>query len=98
MPNLIIFCLTKYKRVSTEQQAHYEISTFTIAGRACTLIAKVNKIIIPFELQDPVVHWYHKHICHPGQTQTELTVAYFLFGTDCLRQLKKYAPLVIRVN
>ena len=52
----------------------YSLHTFTTAGRTRTLIVKDDKIVIPLALQQPVVHWYHKQLCHPGQKQTELTV------------------------
>ena len=76
----------------------YSLRTFNNTGRTRTLITKNNKIAVPRALQEPLVQWYHKQLCHPGQTCTELTVRQHLFGTDCLRRLKKYAPPAIRVN
>ena len=52
----------------------YSLRTFNTAGRTRTLITKDNKIAIPLALQEPIVHWYHEQLCHPGQTRTELTV------------------------
>ena len=52
----------------------YSLRTFTTAGHTRTLITKDNKIVISLALQDPVVHWYHEQLCHPGQTRTKLTV------------------------
>ena len=52
----------------------YSLRTFTTAGCTRTLIIKDDNIVIPLALQEPIVHWYHKQLCHLGQTHTELTV------------------------
>jgi hypothetical protein len=38
------------------------------------LICKNGKIFVPQTLQRRLVHWYHKMLCHPGETRTELTI------------------------
>ena len=52
----------------------HSLHTFNTAGRTRTLITKNNKMFIPLALQEPIVHWYHEQLCHPGQTRTELSV------------------------
>ena len=75
-----------YKRIMKYQQKDnkllqkskndkaYSLCSFTTAGRTCTLIVKDDKNVIPLALQEPAVHWYHKQLCHLGQTRTKLTV------------------------
>ena len=38
------------------------------------LITRDEKIVIPEELQDRIVEWYHTFLCHPGETRTEQTI------------------------
>ena len=67
----------------------YSLRTFTTAGRTRTLITKDNKIVIPLALQEPVVQWYHKQLCHPGQTCTELTVCQHFIWDGLSTTVKK---------
>ena len=76
----------------------YSLRTYTTAGRTRTLITKNNKIAVPGALQEPLVQWYHEQLCHPGQTRTELTVRQHFIWDGLSTTVKKYAPLVIRVN
>ena len=76
----------------------YNLCTFNTAERTRTLLTKNNKIVIPRELQEPLVQWYHKQLCRPGQTRTELTVCQHFIWDGLSTTVKKYAPPVIRVN
>ena len=59
----------------------YETKEYRTAGKVHTLITKDNKICVPGPLQKPIVNWYHKQLCHPGVTRTELTVCQrFIWG------------------
>ena len=68
----------------------YKLRTFNTAGRTRTLITKDNKIAIPLALQEPIVHWYHKQLCHPGQTQTELIVHQYFIWDRLSMAFKKF--------
>ena len=76
----------------------HSLYIFTTAGHTHTLIVKNNKIVIPLEPQEPVVHWYHKQLCHSEQTQTVLTVCQYFIWQGLPTIGEKYAPLVIRVS
>ena len=73
---LIMKCQQKDNKLlqKSKNDKKYSLRTFTTVGRTCTLIVKDDKIVIPLVLQEPVVHWYHKQLCHPGQIRTELTI------------------------
>ena len=44
-------------------------------GRSFKLICNnENKIVMPQALQIRTVQWYHRVLCHPGETRTELTI------------------------
>ena len=38
------------------------------------LIYHGNQIAVPKALQQPLVHWYHDMLCHPGENRTELSI------------------------
>ena len=58
----------------------YVTKEYRTAGKVCTLITEDNKICIPRPLQETIVNWYHKTLCHPGVTWTELSVFQHLIG------------------
>lgn len=49
--------------------------TFVTNDKSFELITKGGKIILPESLQTKAVEWYHSTLLHPGETQTELTIA-----------------------
>ena len=78
---------TSYKSIMKSQQLDktlietakldkkYSIKHFHGADKKYSLICRNNKIVIPKDLQEPMVQWYHKYLSHPGTTRTELTIA-----------------------
>ena len=78
---------TNYKSIMKSQQQDktlietakldkkYSIKHFHGADKKYSLICRNNKIVIPKDLQEPMVQWYHKYLSHPGTTRTELTIA-----------------------
>ena len=38
------------------------------------LLTKEDKIVVPKELQQRMVQWYHLILCHPGENRTEQTI------------------------
>ena len=40
-----------------------------------SLILKNRIIVIPKQLEQQVVEWYHNTLCHPGETRTELSIS-----------------------
>ena len=53
----------------------YSIKHFHGADKKYSLICRNNKIVIPKDLQEPMVQWYHKYLSHPGTMRTELTIS-----------------------
>jgi 7-cyano-7-deazaguanine synthase in queuosine biosynthesis len=40
-----------------------------------TAVLTLNgKIFIPTVIRNPVIDWYHQHLCHLGATRTEATI------------------------
>ena len=78
---------TNYKNIMRSQQKdttliktakadnNYSLKHFHGADKKYSLICRNNKIVIPEELQVPMVQWYHQYLCHPGETRTELSIA-----------------------
>jgi hypothetical protein len=71
-----------YAEISHEQQkdkdlkklakgnARYQIQERQFSGQTYQLVVRENKIVLPKPLQKKAVEWYHKILCHPGETQT----------------------------
>jgi hypothetical protein len=53
---------------------NYREIPFRGGDKTHDLICKNDKIVVPQPLQRRLVHWYHEMLCHPGETQTELTI------------------------
>lgn len=77
-----------YAEISKEQEKDVELQQrftrlsdthskqkFVTSGKEYTLITKGDKIVLPKKLQKKAVEWYHHTLLHPGETQTELTIA-----------------------
>ena len=69
---LIMKCQQKDNELlqKSKKDKAYSLCTFITTQHTCTLITKYKKIVIPFARQEPVTHWYHEQLCHPGQTRT----------------------------
>ena len=52
----------------------YVLHSFRGGGRLHQLICKDGKIVVPKNLQERMVQWYHEYLCHPGETRTEITI------------------------
>jgi hypothetical protein len=52
----------------------YSKHTFRGGDKNHKLICHNEKISIPLSLQKRIVNWYHKMLCHPGETRTEATI------------------------
>ena len=46
----------------------YTLDTFRGGDKYHLLICRNNKICLPAALQKKTVYWYHKMLCHPGET------------------------------
>ena len=53
----------------------YKETRFPFGDKEFLLITKDSKIVLPKALQYIAVQWYHVALMHPGETQTELTIA-----------------------
>ncbi len=62
------------KLVKDKPDGEYKCEVRSHAGKPYKLWTKDGKIVIPEELQKPVVDWYHEILCHPGETRMELTI------------------------
>ena len=76
----------------------YKNKEYRRAGKVRTLITKDNQICVPGPLQQPIVTWYHKQLCHPCVTCTKLTVCQHFIWDGLTTTVKKYAHLVTRVK
>ena len=50
------------------------IKSFRGGEKCRELLCCNDKIIVPEQLQVPMVKWYHEILCHPGVTRTEMTI------------------------
>ena len=57
----------------TTHESYTEV-TFRGGDNDHKLICHNGKIVIPKELQERTVDWYHEMLCHPGEARTELTI------------------------
>lgn len=76
-----------FKQISISQKADaalmtklrdhpaYTVRIFRGGGKERRLIIKNDKIVVPAELQQRIVSWYHETLCHPGETRTEATIS-----------------------
>ena len=58
----------------SKKNKDYVITVFHGGGKEYKLLTKHNKIVLPEQLQQRAVDWYHQNLCHPGRVQTEETV------------------------
>ncbi len=67
----------------------YTISPF----RGGAVICHNHKVVIPQQLRNHVVKWYHEMLCHPGEKRTEETIRQHLtwpgLKTDVIKHIKK---------
>ena len=78
---------TNYKTIMQNQQIDKElikiaqtnkdhsIQNFHGADRKYSLIFRNHKIVIPKQLENQVIEWYHNAFCHPGETRTVLSIS-----------------------
>ena len=59
----------------TQNNKDYSIQNFHRANEKYSLICKNRKIVIPKQLANEVVEWFHNALCHPGETRTELSIS-----------------------
>ena len=66
----------KYKNLlnNLKKESWHKTKEYRTASKVRTLITKDNKICVPRTLQKTIVNWYHKQLCQPDVTRTELTV------------------------
>ena len=63
--------------IAKEKPKDYSIKPFHGAGKTYSLTSKNGKIMIPKQIQQTSVEWYHNVLCHPGETRTELTIGQY---------------------
>ena len=64
------------KALLTKARDHkgFTLNMFCGGGKVRSSIVKDGKMVVPKTLQKRCVQWYHKFLCHPGKTRTELTI------------------------
>ena len=91
----------KYSRIEHHQQKDaalqkkaltndlYTLKTFC-GGKTTPheLIVKHDKIVIPKDIQEQLVQWYHTQLCHPGETQTEATIRQHFYWKDLQKDVQ----------
>jgi hypothetical protein len=53
----------------------YKETEFPFGDKTYRIVTKESKIVLPKALQTKEVKYNHTTLCHPGETQTELTMA-----------------------
>jgi hypothetical protein len=54
----------------TKSEHKYELTKI----ERTSLLTLNGKIFIPTAIRNPVIVWYHQHLCNPGATRTEATI------------------------
>ena len=67
------------KKAIMSKKKHFNLSTFTSAGKQWELICYKDKIAIAKQQQQEVIDWYHNFLAHPGINRTEETIAQHLW-------------------
>jgi hypothetical protein len=49
-----------------------------------------GKIFIPTAIRNPVIDWYHQHLCHPGDTRIEATLRNTMTWPGLTRNIKSF--------
>jgi len=70
-------CQEKDEKLQEKLQSNSSYSLQPYHGgeeKVIKLITKDDKIVIPEQLQERIVQWYHTFLCHPGETRTESSI------------------------
>jgi Integrase zinc binding domain len=65
---------TTIKRLMRKSPKRYVIQERKFSGSTYQLVTREDKIVLPTSMQQKAVEWYRQILCHPGETQTELTM------------------------
>jgi transposase InsO family protein len=92
-----------YEKLDTAQQADpsikkelrkdsckYHIKDFHGGGITRSLVCYKDKIVVPTQLQQHVIDWYHTTLCHPGINRTEESIAQHLFWPKMRNQITNH--------
>ena len=89
-----------YAQISVAQRAlnkenhpnknQYQLVDFLGGGKNQALVCYNNKIVIPKELQQHVIDWYHTLLCHPGINRTEESIGQHLYWPKMRQQITRY--------
>ena len=58
----------------SKKNKEYKSTVFHGGGKQYKLLTKHGKIVIPAQLQQRAINWYHQNLCHPGRVRTEETI------------------------
>ena len=88
--------LNKYQKLDkellkkAETSDSYHIKTFRGGEKERPLICYGDKIVVPTDLQQNVIEWYHTTLCHPGIHRTEETIRQHLWWSTMRNDIGKY--------
>ena len=68
-----------HKILKNLQKGIYSTDTFSGGEKSLQLITYKRKIVIPADLKDRVMQFYHTYLLHPGLNRTEATIQQHLF-------------------
>ena len=86
------------QKVRIQKPERYVTKQRMFAGKSFQLVTREGKIVLPKSLTKRVVEWYHKQLCHPGETQMELTMGQHYCWKGMRNTVKQIAASVNYVS
>jgi len=68
----------------------YHVKAFRGGGTTRMLICYNDKIVVPMQLRQRVLNWYHMMLCHPGMNRTEESIRQHLWWPNIRDDVVKY--------
>ena len=72
----------------------YHKKTFYGGGKTVTLICHKDRIVIPKNIQQKVISWYHEILVHPGADRTEKTIAQHFYWKGMQKDIRNFVVCV----
>lgn len=68
----------------------YQQKTVHEGGNTVQLICHKDKIVIPVQLQQKVINWYHVMLVHPGADRTEQTIGQHFYWKGMQKDIRNF--------
>jgi len=78
------------KKILKQDNSKYSVQDFHGGGKTRSLVCYNDKIVVPRNLQEHVVDWYHTVLCHPGINRTEESISQHLYWPKMRDQITNY--------